>query len=87
MRGRQRRKALEEEAAEKEEAERARLARAGKILRRRESIRDQYLQQLPPEPTEEDEEVHHVSASYKPTFPSILQYYGLESLVSRALIA
>lgn len=53
----QRRKALEEEAAEKEEAERARLARAGKILRRRESIRDQYLQQLPPEPTEEDEEL------------------------------
>lgn len=49
--------ALEEEAAAKEEAEKARLARAGKILRRRESIRDQYMQQLPPEPTEDDEEV------------------------------
>merc|ERR1711934_1213595 len=54
---RQRRKALEEEAAAKEEAEKARLARAGKILRRRESIRDQYMQQLPPEPTEDDEEL------------------------------
>ena len=75
MRALQRRKALEEEAAEKEEAERARLARAGKILRRRESIRDQYLQQLPPEPVEEDETVcrvsvlplpsHHLSESVK----------------------
>ena len=51
------RKALEEEAVAKEEAEKARLARAGKILRRRESIRDQYMAQLPPEPIEDDEEV------------------------------